>query len=39
VVPITDRDKVERRKVIKHKILAIGRLSHMFSVLRCVTEP
>ena len=36
VVPV-DRDKAERRKVIKNKILAVGRLSHMFSLLRCVT--
>ena len=31
-----DREKAERRKVIKNKILAVGRISHMFSVLRCV---
>ena len=36
LVPV-DRDKAERRKVIKNKILAVGRLSHMFSLLRCVT--
>jgi serine/threonine-protein phosphatase 2B catalytic subunit len=30
-----DREKAERRKVIKNKILAVGRISHMFSVLRC----
>jgi len=36
VVPV-DRDKAERRKVIKNKILAVGRISHMFSLLRCVT--
>lgn len=35
VVP-ADRDKAERRKVIKNKILAVGRISHMFSLLRCV---
>jgi serine/threonine-protein phosphatase 2B catalytic subunit len=34
-VPI-DREKAERRKVIKNKILAVGRISHMFSLLRCV---
>ena len=34
VVPV-NRDK--RRRVIKNKILAVGRLSHMFSLLRCVT--
>lgn len=32
-----DRERAERRKVIKHKIMAVGRLSRMFSVLRCVT--
>ena len=31
-----DGEKAERRKVIKNKILAVGRISHMFSVLRCV---
>lgn len=31
---VTDRDRAERRKVIKNKIRAIGRLSHMWSVLR-----
>ena len=36
-VVTVDRDKAERRKVIKNKILAVGRLSHMFSVLRYVT--
>jgi len=35
----TDREKAERRKVIKNKILAVGRISHMFSVLRCVIVP
>jgi serine/threonine-protein phosphatase 2B catalytic subunit len=35
--PVTiDREKAERRKVIKNKILAVGRISHMFSLLRCV---
>ena len=32
-----DRDLVERRKVIKNKILAVGRMAHFFSLLRCVT--
>jgi serine/threonine-protein phosphatase 2B catalytic subunit len=32
----TEREKAERRKVIKNKILAVGRLSHMFSLLRYV---
>jgi serine/threonine-protein phosphatase 2B catalytic subunit len=36
-VAAVDRDKAERRKVIKNKILAVGRISHMFSVLRYVT--
>lgn len=36
-VATVDRDKAERRKVIKNKILAVGRISHMFSVLRYVT--
>jgi len=34
----TDREKAERRKVIKNKILAVGRISHMFSVLREESE-
>ncbi|KAI0276688.1 serine/threonine protein phosphatase calcineurin catalytic subunit Ppb1 [Russula aff. rugulosa BPL654] len=37
-VVTVDRDKAERRKVIKNKILAVGRLSHMFSVLREESE-
>ena len=36
-VVAVDREKAERRKVIKNKILAVGRISHMFSVLRYVT--
>jgi len=35
---VVDRDKAERRKVIKNKILAVGRISHMFSVLREESE-
>jgi hypothetical protein len=31
-----DRDLAERRKVIKNKILAVGRMAHFFSLLRCV---
>lgn len=27
----------ERRKVIKNKILAVGRMSRVFALLRCVT--
>ncbi|KAF8500448.1 Metallo-dependent phosphatase [Russula emetica] len=37
-VVTVDRDKAERRKVIKNKILAVGRISHMFSVLREESE-
>ncbi|KAH9983797.1 serine/threonine protein phosphatase calcineurin catalytic subunit Ppb1 [Russula compacta] len=37
VVPI-DHEKAERRKVIKNKILAVGRISHMFSLLREESE-
>ena len=29
----------ERRRVIKSKILAVGRMSRVFSLLRCVTVP
>jgi hypothetical protein len=36
-VVVVDRDRAERRKVIKNKILAVGRISHMFSVLRYAT--
>jgi serine/threonine-protein phosphatase 2B catalytic subunit len=36
-VTVVDRDRAERRKVIKNKILAVGRISHMFSVLRYAT--
>ena len=31
-----DRDLAERRKVIKNKILAGGRMSHLSLLLRCV---
>jgi hypothetical protein len=31
-----DRDLAEKRKVIKNKILAVGRMAHFFSLLRCV---
>jgi hypothetical protein len=30
-----NRDLAERRQVIKNKILAVGRMAHFFSLLRC----
>ncbi len=36
-VVAVDHDKAEHHNVIKNKILGIGHISHMFSVLRCVT--
>ncbi|KAN0128202.1 hypothetical protein V8E53_013968 [Lactarius tabidus] len=33
-----DRDLAERRKVIKNKTLAVGRLAHFFSLLREESE-
>jgi len=39
VAPV-DRDFAERRnKVIKNKILAVGRMAHFFSLLRCALYP
>ena len=32
-----DRDNAERRKIIKNRVLAVGRISRVFSVLRYVT--
>ena len=34
VVPI-DCDKAKRREMVQNKILAVGCISYMFSVLRC----
>lgn len=34
--PAPSEDSVERRKVIKNKILAVGRMSRVFALLRCV---
>ena len=36
VSPTRSEDSVERRKVIKNKILAVGRMSRVFALLRCV---
>jgi hypothetical protein len=36
VSPTTEKEILERRKVIKNKILAVGRISRVFSLLRCV---
>ena len=34
--PSSADDSQERRKVIKNKILAVGRMSRVFALLRCV---
>lgn len=38
VIPV-DHDFIERRRVIKNKILAVGRMTHLFSLLRFVSRP
>jgi len=35
VVPI-DRNKAKQHKMVQNKILAVGCISYMFSVLRCI---
>ena len=37
ISPTPSEDPSERRKVIKNKILAVGRMSRVFALLRCVT--
>lgn len=32
----TPEESAERRKVIKNKILAVGRMARVFALLRCV---
>src|SRR5262245_38208152 len=38
VSPTTGQDSIERRKVIKNKILAVGRMSRVFALLREESE-
>lgn len=37
--PTRSEESIERRKVIKNKILAVGRMSRVFALLRYVTFP
>ena len=39
ISPTPSEDPSERRKVIKNKILAVGRMSRVFALLRYVTHP
>ena len=39
ISPTPSEEASERRKVIKNKILAVGRMSRVFALLRCVPFP
>lgn len=39
LVPETPEEHAERKRVIKSKILAVGRVSRVFALLRYVSEP
>lgn len=38
ISPTPSEDAIERRKVIKNKILAVGRMSRVFALLRYVHD-